>query len=986
MSDTTILTDVDSKTVVLPAATGSSAEVVLSDALGPTDHYQICGKVGDGGMGVVYLARDRRLGRFVAIKRLNETALASDSLRQRFLQEARAVAALNHAHVVHIYELGEDQLGPYIVMEYVAGPHQTELYNPNESPDAPITPPPSMTLERYVNARGAMTATEAVEMILKLARTMAYAHSCGIIHRDLKPANVLLDVASEPKIVDFGLARLAKRVETEQVEAITVPGERLLSLGYSAPELEEDASISDERADVYSLGAIFYFLLIGRNPRFYREQDIPLYLREVMRRSLENTREQRFRSVGDFIRALTEAQSRGQVVVPTVKTTWRCKWCDAVNPITTKFCAECGWDGSESCPECDAQTFVGQQFCSACGADCRVYEQANNILKQLTQAMTMRRYDRIAALVGRLQGFEPSGSQGQAWLNQAREIASKAEKCLAKRGRLATSIPRELKAENYERAATFIEEFRLLNEDQHVYQHELEQIPLLILERDSMRIKQALTDHQWSQAATLIDNLSPQSANSPEVRAFQDILKKYTRQSMRLKRVSVAILIALIYLLIMPLAGLITPRKPLPALLQVLFTPAKWVYTAPAIGSGLQFYLSTIDRDHSITDYFNPAHPMMPTTPIPVTPSLPKAVLEKQRLYESQITEVDAARRSLGATLRVQYRQALSKLSQKRREAGDYEGLITVNQALEDFKMTNEIGRTNPDELPELTTIKESYQQMENGNHVQLAHQVLAAYNAYVSALDHMRKLDTKRDNLAQAKIITDEINRVKALDYIANVKKVAGIDEATTKQPSPATNLSAKEMEEVKIAHDNLLTQINDIDKHFGELKSEFKRQYVASLRELIAQYNTLEDTSNWTAASQEMNRFLQYDSIDTENIVLEPEALRAMQLFLLKEMKQAEQRHAMSVVAKTKSYITELETWKRTFTMKDLLACAAAVNTELKRIRKSPIYLNALNSINADNQSHAEEDNSTATPSLGAPSPTPQAPQQNKGSDRED
>ena len=383
---------------------------------GPSEGYAICGKIGDGGMGVVYLARDRRLGRYVAIKRLNEKTAADPVLRQRFLQEARAVATLNHAYIVHIYALGEDALGPYIIMEYVSGPAQTEVMAA-DGQDAP--PPKNMTLEQFINRNGPMTADEAVAMILKIARTMVYAHGCGVIHRDLKPANILLDPSQEPKLVDFGLARIAPREGRTKMAELTVPGEKLISLGYSAPELEQDASTSDVRADIYSLGAILYFLLTGRNPRYYREQDVPAFLREVLRRSLETVREQRYRTAQDFVRALTEAASHGRTVAPTIKTTWRCKWCDAVNPISTKFCAECGWDGSERCLECGAETFVGQQFCPSCGADCRMYEHVASIIKLMDQAWEERRFERIATIAGRLHGFEPAGPPGRTLLGDA---------------------------------------------------------------------------------------------------------------------------------------------------------------------------------------------------------------------------------------------------------------------------------------------------------------------------------------------------------------------------------------------------------------------------------------------------------------------------------------------------------------------------------------------------------------------------------------
>ena len=219
-TDKTVRIDPTRTVAIRPGDEGAVTDLLHDDPAqhhGPMDDYAICGKVGDGGMGVVYLARDRRLGRYVAIKRLNEKALADPILRQRFLQEARAVAALNHAHIVHIYALGEDALGPYIIMEYVSGPAGTEVVSAGQDSQ----PPKNLTLEQFINRNGPMTADEAVSMILKIANTMVYAHSCGVIHRDLKPANILLDPSMEPKLVDFGLARISPQEGRTQVAELT---------------------------------------------------------------------------------------------------------------------------------------------------------------------------------------------------------------------------------------------------------------------------------------------------------------------------------------------------------------------------------------------------------------------------------------------------------------------------------------------------------------------------------------------------------------------------------------------------------------------------------------------------------------------------------------------------------------------------------------------------------------------------------------------
>ena len=125
------------------------------------DQYTIYSKIGSGGMGVVYLARDRRLGRFVAIKRLNHKAQSIKSLRQRFLHEARAVAALSHVHIIHIYALGEDEDGPFIVMEYIAGPDGSSVDSKIQNGGL-VQPNKPLTLEQHIRAHGQLSADDAV--------------------------------------------------------------------------------------------------------------------------------------------------------------------------------------------------------------------------------------------------------------------------------------------------------------------------------------------------------------------------------------------------------------------------------------------------------------------------------------------------------------------------------------------------------------------------------------------------------------------------------------------------------------------------------------------------------------------------------------------------------------------------------------------------------------------------------------------------------
>ena len=355
-------------------------------------HYEVVEKIGDGGMGVVYLARDRKLGRYVAIKRLHRSALVSPSLKERFFREAKAIAALSHIYIVHVYALGEDHHGPYIVMEYVPGPPDTSIGK---------TPPAPYTLADLAHKEGSLPISKALDLILKLCSAIAYAHSCGVIHRDLKPSNVLLNHSHEPKIVDFGLARCALAGE----EQLTVPGERMLSLGYGAPEQESDASTTDERADVYGLGALLYFSITGKNPRYFRESDVAETLRDPIVKALEIDRDRRWASVNEFMQALQAVKTPSTVELPTARSTWRCKWCDTVNPIGIQFCGECGWDGGERCAECGANTRVGIQFCGECGADAREYEMARLLRERLEHRLESKDYAYVVQHAERISVF-----------------------------------------------------------------------------------------------------------------------------------------------------------------------------------------------------------------------------------------------------------------------------------------------------------------------------------------------------------------------------------------------------------------------------------------------------------------------------------------------------------------------------------------------------------------------------------------------------
>ena len=148
-------------------------------------HYRVMERIGAGGMGAVYKAYDKKLHRVVALKLLPSEFIAQSDRRNRFLQEARAASALNHPHILTVYEVGEDAGKPYIAMEYVEGE----------------------TLRQKIQSR-ALKLKDTLDIAVQIAEGMAKAHEVGIIHRDLKPENLMINRDGYAKILDFGLAKL----------------------------------------------------------------------------------------------------------------------------------------------------------------------------------------------------------------------------------------------------------------------------------------------------------------------------------------------------------------------------------------------------------------------------------------------------------------------------------------------------------------------------------------------------------------------------------------------------------------------------------------------------------------------------------------------------------------------------------------------------------------------------------------------------------
>ena len=290
--------------------------------LGP---YEIQSLVGAGGMGEVYRAHDSRLDRTVAIKVLPASFSADRDRLQRFAQEARAAAALNHPNILSIFDIGEEKGSPYVVSELLEGE----------------------TLRARVRS-GPLPTRKVIDHAMQVAKGLAAAHEKGIVHRDLKPENLFLTTDGRVKILDFGLAKLTRPEaasgsgDAPTVQVATETGLVMGTAGYMSPE-QVRGKPADNRSDIFAFGAILYEMLSGKRA-FHGESaadtmsailkeeppelsetahNVPPGLERVVRHCLEKHPAQRFQSAGDLafdLEAMTEisatSKSGAQAILP----------------------------------------------------------------------------------------------------------------------------------------------------------------------------------------------------------------------------------------------------------------------------------------------------------------------------------------------------------------------------------------------------------------------------------------------------------------------------------------------------------------------------------------------------------------------------------------------------------------------------------------------------------------------------------------------
>lgn len=273
------------------------------------NHYQILEKLGEGGMGIVYRARDTKLGRIVAIKVLPPELVSDAARNARFVQEAKAASGLNHPNIVTIHDIVSDTTGESIVMEFIDGQPLSQLIAQKE-----------------------MRLAVSLRIAAQIADAVAAAHTAGLVHRDLKPSNIMVTEGGLVKVLDFGLAKLVTGRSAPAGATITMPrtdpGQVIGTPGYMSPEQVRGQEV-DGRSDIFNFGLILYEMLastrafqgdtsadvssaILKDPPPDLPESVPAALRQIVAVCLEKRPADRFesaRDIGHALRALTAGTS-----------------------------------------------------------------------------------------------------------------------------------------------------------------------------------------------------------------------------------------------------------------------------------------------------------------------------------------------------------------------------------------------------------------------------------------------------------------------------------------------------------------------------------------------------------------------------------------------------------------------------------------------------------------------------------------------------
>jgi hypothetical protein len=467
--------------------------------------------------------------------------------------------------------------------------------------------------------------------------------------------------------------------------------------------------------------------------------------------------------------------------VPTVKTTWRCKWCDTVNPVGIQYCGECGWDGRFYCPECAAETRVGIQFCGACGANAREYEGAQRLLGTMHQLLDDGRYEQVISTADGVTGFQPVGPGGRKIIASVEALAAEARNRIDRRGRLVRAIERDFASEAYELAMEHIAEYDSLSSD-GAFKERAQAIPDLMLKRDMNAARQALIDGALGQADRFCRDVLRRKPNHPDAMALARKIRFEERRRVAVKACAVLFGVLLLYALsagpVARLAGNNTG-----AAFSFIYKPVLAMHASGPASFALQRY-ARLWGATALLPSTEPTQPR-PTAGAVASarPSVSNDVSRKladlRASLESGIDQEDARFGELVAAWPGNYVAALQKLQKQFQRDGDFEGWTAVMDEEKRFLAQKDItDRDLATRFDALIAIQSQHRELLQRYAINRARRVLDMVRRYVAQIGMEQRNYTRQNMMDEAALFNAEIRRVRGTGVFVEADQIVSTSE----------------------------------------------------------------------------------------------------------------------------------------------------------------------------------------------------------------
>jgi hypothetical protein len=574
-----------------------------------------------------------------------------------------------------------------------------------------------------------------------------------------------------------------------------------------------------------------------------------------------------------------------------------------------------------------------------------------SIVQLMKDAWENRRFERLASIRSRLHGFDPSGPTGRKMIADAQKCVEDGERKIARRNRLATLIPNELKAENYERAQTFIEEFQSLNEDPLVYNEELSEIPAKIFSRDLVRIRQCVRARDWKTARHLIESLAPKYGDQPE---YQDARAAILNHDRLMKRIFWGIAISafiLLYLLAIPIFGWMAgePFKK-DSFARAVYTPGEKIYRMVGLTRAADYYFgpsSEMENEANARDLNTSKTETVAANNRENQDTdalLPEKIKSLKFHYEARIKrEEESYTKQAGNTIDG-YISELHSLRQEAQKLGDFNSVTAIMRALE-ASNAKQIEDVKPGDPERLVVIKQRYSKTLYNHELWRATNIVKVSNEYMKKLEDIKSAYTREDRLEDANVAFLESDRVK--NDLVYKKAKAIVDKDPSLMSGAGIAVDEKKSIELRKKREDLLAQTRSIEEEKQLKLKDIPQRYCAALDMLQKQYMQAGSYNAVEAVMAELNRFKEVQTLKETDILSEPEDLASLQRAMIQSEAAIHSEYTTQCFDLVVAYLEALDNEKVQLTKKGRMSEAAAVDAEMRIIVPDPAFQALMKSI---------------------------------------